>query len=145
MKIKWLIAATILCITSCNDTNSNSSTSSNIDTITKVDDHDSENSLDWAGTYEGTLPCADCPGIKTTIVLDYDNNYKYKAEYLERNTTVTDSGKVMWLVNGSVIHLKTKDLDVKYKVGENVLIQLDGDGNIIEGEIGELFRLKKQQ
>ncbi len=27
----------------------------------------SQNSLDWPGTYTGTLPCADCEGIKTEI------------------------------------------------------------------------------
>ncbi|MDE5451088.1 copper resistance protein NlpE N-terminal domain-containing protein, partial [Elizabethkingia meningoseptica] len=40
------------------------STESGID-----DSHNAQNSLDWAGTYEGTVPCADCPGIKTTITL----------------------------------------------------------------------------
>ena len=44
----------------------------NKDTLTEhnhQDEHNAQNSLDWAGTYEATLPCADCPGIKTTVVL----------------------------------------------------------------------------
>lgn len=28
-------------------------------------EHTAENSLDWNGKYTGTLPCADCEGIKT--------------------------------------------------------------------------------
>ena len=48
------------------------------------DGHNAQNSLDWAGTYEGTLPCADCPGIKTTITLKDDNTYTISEEYLER-------------------------------------------------------------
>ncbi|GGD94473.1 copper resistance protein NlpE [Planktosalinus lacus] len=33
----------------------------------------SENSLDWHGTYQGILPCADCEGIQTEVTL-HDNN-----------------------------------------------------------------------
>lgn len=144
MKISWILAATLITITSCSEPNTKTSTSSQQDTNTKVDEHTSQNSLDWAGTYVGTIPCADCPGIKTTITLDKDNNFTYTAEYLERSTTVTHSGKAMWHDNGSVIHLKAADLDTKYKVGEGVLIQLDGDGKIIEATFGSSYRLTKQ-
>jgi hypothetical protein len=54
-----------------------------------------------------------------------------------------DSGNIMWHDNGSVIHLKTNNTDLKYKVGENTLWQLDTEGNIIEGEMRDLFSLKK--
>ena len=27
--------------------------------------HNAQNSLDWAGDYQGILPCADCEGINT--------------------------------------------------------------------------------
>lgn len=40
-----------------------------------VDMHTSETSLDWAGVYEGTLPCADCEGIHTLIELHEDKSY----------------------------------------------------------------------
>ena len=30
---------------------------------TEMDSHNSENSLDWLGVYEGTIPCADCEGV----------------------------------------------------------------------------------
>ena len=29
-----------------------------------IDDHNSQNSLDWSGTYKGIIPCADCEGIR---------------------------------------------------------------------------------
>ena len=41
-----------------------------------VDMHNSRNSLDWVGIYEGVLPCADCPGIKTRLTLNYDGSYR---------------------------------------------------------------------
>jgi copper homeostasis protein (lipoprotein) len=36
-------------------------------------------------TFSGTLPCADCPGIKTSIMLHKDNTFLMKEIYLERN------------------------------------------------------------
>ena len=38
----------------------------------EMDMHNAENSLDIAGVYKGVLPCADCEGIETTIVLKDD-------------------------------------------------------------------------
>jgi len=44
--------------------------------------HDSSvNSLDWAGSYHGVLPCADCAGIETTLILDYDLTYRIITRY----------------------------------------------------------------
>ena len=34
-----------------------------VDTVSASDN--SQNSLDWEGTYKGIIPCADCEGIKT--------------------------------------------------------------------------------
>ena len=108
------------------------------------DGHHAQNSLDWQGTYEGTLPCADCPGIQTTITLSDANTFTLTSEYLERNTTIEDKGELMWHDNGSVIHLKGKETDVKLKVGENQLIYLDQDGNEIDGPLKEHYVLKKK-
>lgn len=107
--------------------------------------HNSQNALDWAGTYQGIVPCADCSGINTTIKLYENGNFAYDAKYLEKNTTIQDTGKFMWHDNGSVVHLMGKDLNTKYKVGENMIIQLDTDGKIIEGPIGEKYHLLKIQ
>lgn len=107
------------------------------------DGHTAQGSLDWAGTYEATLPCADCPGIKTIITLKNDNTYEYNAEYLERNTTTKSSGDIMWHDNGSVIHLKNNDIDVKLKVVENGLVGLDTEGKEMEGASKDLYSYKK--
>lgn len=39
------------------------------------DGHNAHNSLNYAGIYEVTTPCADCPGIDVVITLDYEGNY----------------------------------------------------------------------
>lgn len=105
--------------------------------------HTSQNSLDWQGIYEGTLPCADCPGIKTTITLENKGSFVYQAEYLDRNLVVADSGAFMWHDNGSVVHLKGEDVDIKFQVGENQLFHLDENGDRISGELAEYYILKK--
>src|SRR5690606_18798136 len=44
----------------------------------------SRNSLDWAGTYRGVLPCADCEGIETVITLAEDGSFREHTRYLGR-------------------------------------------------------------
>lgn len=39
----------------------------------------------FAGTFNGTLPCADCPGIATRIVLAADGTYTITESYQERS------------------------------------------------------------
>lgn len=39
----------------------------------------------FAGTFTGTLPCADCPGIDTRIVLATDGTYTISESYQERS------------------------------------------------------------
>lgn len=38
----------------------------------KATSDNSMTSVDWVGSYQGILPCADCEGIKTQIVLNKD-------------------------------------------------------------------------
>jgi len=108
------------------------------------DEHTSEYSLDWAGTYEGTIPCADCPGIKTTVVLHSDNTFQYDTEYVERKVKTTDKGTFSWEKNGSIVRLKGKDTNSSFKVGENQLILLDTEENVITGALADNYILKKK-
>ena len=139
-----LLAASLTAITcSCQNNNSNKEQYVQEDSVAIPDAHTSQNALDWAGTYQDTIPCADCPGILTTIKLYEDGSFAYNAEYLEKNTSLQDSGKFMWHDNGSIIHLKGKNIDSKYKVGENVLFQTNTEGQIIEGDLADKFNLHK--
>lgn len=108
---------------------------------TTPDMHNAENSLDIAGTYTGTLPAADCPGIKTTLVLNNDHTFALTSEYLERDSKFTDKGK--YSVDGNILTLTTGDQTTRYKIGENTVTMLDGDGNEITGDLAPMFVLKK--
>ncbi len=114
------------------------------DTLANInDEHNSQNSLDWNGSYEATLPCADCTGIKTTITLIDNGTFNYVAEYLDKDYTAEDSGDIMWHSNGSVVHLKGKDINIKLKIVENGLVGLDTEGNEIDGPLKEHYNYKK--
>jgi len=105
--------------------------------------HTSQNSLDWAGSYEATIPCADCEGIKTNITLKKDNTFAITSEYINKNTKIEDAGKIMWHDNGSVVHLTGKETNIKLKVGENRLIGLDQEGHEIDGPNAHLYVYNK--
>lgn len=104
----------------------------------------SKNSLDWEGTYEGTLPCADCVGIKTTLTLFADGTFERTQDYLGKNgTPFTDNGKFEWNEGGSLISLIDNNDNQKYQVGENQLFHLDNSGNLIKGNLSEKYILRK--
>lgn len=104
----------------------------------------SENALDWPGTYEAIVPCADCPGINTSLTLNSDKTFNITEEYIQRDSKKQDKGTFEWDATGSMITLKGKTAHYKYKVGENKLIQLDMDGKEIAGPHKDLYIFKKK-
>lgn len=105
----------------------------------------SKNALDWPGTYQGTLPCADCEGIKTQITLLGDGTFTRSLEYLGREDGKThEQGTFSWDETGSTITLTSEDGQTQmYFVGENVLFHLDQEGNRITGNLADRYRLQK--
>lgn len=127
----------------CNSTKQKVDGSSNHTTNDIPDSHTSENALDWEGSYQGVLPCADCEGIKTTIKLNRDLSYNIKDEYLGKKDGVFESqGTFKWNDGGQKIILSDSDRN-NYFVGENRLIQLDASGNKITGDLANLYVLNK--
>lgn len=111
----------------------------------KIDNHSSQHSLDWNGTYEGVLPCADCEGIQTQITIDLDGNYTRKVTYLKdgNKDTYTEQGLFAWNKQGTKIILKSTSENKFYQVGENYIRALDMDGNIITGALADTYILQK--
>lgn len=152
MKIKNIIpiVACIAIMASCNEAANNGAGQDSLassETTTPPDMHNAQNSLDVEGSYVGTLPCADCEGIKTTITLKSDSSYTKTEEYLgQKGATFNDQGKWFFLADGNTIELNNgKDTPWKFKVGENKLIQLDTEGNEITGALADHYILQKQQ
>lgn len=103
-------------------------------------------SLDYQGTYKGTLPTADGEGMLVTVVLN-DSTYTRDTEYVgKKNSKVVEKGKYKWNADGNTITLENvevKSSPNQYFVGENTLTQLDMNGNKITGDTAELYILKK--
>jgi heat shock protein HslJ len=96
----------------------------------QADMHGSRNSLDWAGVYEGVLPCADCPGIKTRLTLNRNGSYELSTLYLDRqDVPQIVRGQFSWNSGGHAIALDSKGDGQRYAVGEGRLSQLNRDGS----------------
>ena len=105
--------------------------------------HNARNSLDWAGTYRGVLPCADCEGIETIVVLADDGTYRTQSNYLGKGgTTLSEQGRFTWNEAGNTISF-TGSRPARYFVGENRLVSLNLDGSRITGELAEHYVLAK--
>lgn len=107
--------------------------------------HTSSNALDWDGTYTGTVPCADCEGIATSLTLDRSGKYTLRTQYLGKSAEVfTNEGNFVWEADGNRIQLEgVKDGASRFHVGEDQLFQLDGNGERITGDLAESYILRK--
>ncbi|MGI2259764.1 copper resistance protein NlpE [Shewanella sp. GXUN23E] len=102
----------------------------------------SQTSLDWPGSYRGTLPCASCEGIKTTLILKADGQYRLLTDYMgELDGRFDEEGKFSWDADGSKIKLSNGN---QYQVGENQLFMLDQAGNRVTGPLADHYRLLKK-
>jgi heat shock protein HslJ len=105
--------------------------------------HNARNSLDWAGAYRGTLPCADCPGIETVVVLTSNGDYRAHSKYLgDSGKVFSEQGRFEWNEAGNTITF-AGDKPAKYFVGENRLIRLALDGSRNTGVLAEHYILTK--
>jgi copper homeostasis protein (lipoprotein) len=108
------------------------------------DMHSSEISLDWQGIYTGTIPCADCSGIETSLSLNDDKTYILKRKYIDKSDEeIETSGSFLWNDQGNKIILTIDGDKQAYFVGEMYVIHLDKDGNKISGEQADKYILRK--
>jgi uncharacterized lipoprotein NlpE involved in copper resistance len=149
VKFTIIAISALLIIASCNN---NPKTSASEETTedkaqTKAeapDQHTSQNSLDWAGTYAGTLPCADCKGIEATVVLNTDQTYHQTFVYQgKKDSSFKEEGKFTWNKGGNTITLISK-ASPSFRVKEGSIVMLDSDGNEITGVLADKYILKKK-
>lgn len=108
--------------------------------------HNSRNSLDWAGTYSGFLPCEDCLGVETILEIKEDETYKLisrKTNAEDQTEETLSSGNFTWNEAGSAINLEQESDMPPLKVGENYLVPLDPRGFPVKAEPGNNFKLLK--
>jgi uncharacterized lipoprotein NlpE involved in copper resistance len=113
---------------------------------TVVDMHNSQIALDWSGIYKGVIPCADCVGIETEVILNEDMSFVMRTKYLGKGDQkiFEEKGTFVWDKTGSIVSLKgINETPIQYKVAENKLIQLDMEGNTISGSLADNYILTK--
>jgi uncharacterized lipoprotein NlpE involved in copper resistance len=95
-----------------------------------ADIHNSRNSLDWAGTYEGVLPCSDCPGTKTRLTLNRDSSYRLVTQARgSQNAEKSVSGVFTWQPSENAITLDERGGRQQFSVGEGRLTLLRPEGS----------------
>ena len=95
-----------------------------------------------SGTYEGTLPCADCPGLQTLITFNSDGTFHMEETYLERSDkpTITDG---TWVLNKDIITFTAGDYKFTYKLISEKEIRWAPGGQEITGTNLNWSLLKK--
>lgn len=94
----------------------------------------------FAGTFTGTLPCADCPGIETRLVLAADGTYTITESYQERSAPEL-KGDGTWTVEENDQRLRLdpnskSDNDRLFAVlSQDEIRQLDAEGKPIESTL----------
>jgi copper homeostasis protein (lipoprotein) len=102
----------------------------------------------FAGTYAGMLPCADCPGIDTSIVFAADGGYVETMSYRERDTTNTSRGHWTLDADGKRVKLHADEANASDAwmeiVSPGEIRMLDADGNPIESDLDYSLRRTPQ-
>ena len=147
--IYFAMAAAVALTTSCNGKK----------TVSADADHDSTSVADTtvagenvdlttvAGTYEGTLPAADCPGIKTVLTINADSTYEIKQDYIDRKDGHDEASGVLQVLSGNVLMLvrPSSGEHTFYKVKDSKsIVMTDSLGNEAEGEMAKLYVLTKK-
>ncbi len=84
----WIVAMIALVVSGCQRAS------------TRGRSDDSAGRLVLPATYNGTLPCADCPGIATTLTLRADSLFVQRSIYMERDSSAfVELGR--WSVDSS--------------------------------------------
>src|SRR5271156_4965919 len=149
----WLVAILSICAATQLSSILNAQTT----TTPKQESATAKSPMQLLAQYRGVLPCADCPGIDTTLSLFANapndlahTRYVLKSSYQERNNSFTETGT--WsIVHGTqdnpdatVYQLKPKDGGQPtnfLRVSDNEILQLDSERRRIDSKLN--FSLKK--
>ncbi|PRZ00125.1 copper resistance protein NlpE N-terminal domain-containing protein [Marinilabilia salmonicolor] len=99
-----------------------------------------------SGVYEGLLPCADCPGIETTLTINPDNSFEISQVYIDRDSVpFISSGKITKGDKDNIWVFKNRYNETFYQFEDSALIMLNKDQERIQGLLEEHYILKKKE
>ncbi|MDO6389153.1 copper resistance protein NlpE N-terminal domain-containing protein [Pontibacter sp. BT731] len=96
------------------------------------------------GSWEGTIPCADCPGIGYTLDLNPDSTYRERMVYQGRSATPFVQSGTWGVGNGRVQLKKQCTGNNQFALEGEALVMLDGDGNRIDSALADAYRLRRK-
>lgn len=152
MKTKLIVLAisSLAILASCTgkETTPNAADNDSANVVdTTASDKDNVDLASVAGTYEGTLPAADCPGIKTVLTINADSTYLLKQDYIDKKDGHDEASGIFKVLDGKVLMLVRPSTGEQtfYKVKDaNSIIMTDSMGVEPEGETAKLYVLKKK-
>lgn len=125
-------------ITGCikKTTNEEKPAEDSISVTTKADTiRTAQKIIDWEGEYKGILPCEDCDGVETSLILNFDSTFTQTTTYIGKGGPYESKGTFTLDKTKMIVTLKFEDNSMaKYKVDENRLSLLNEDESMIEGE-----------
>ncbi len=99
---------------------------------------------DFEGDYYGIMPCVECAGIRTTLVLKRDSTYKLNMDYTDKKAMgVSEQGK--FSLSNNIITISYADGKKRYfLIEEGKVHSLDNNKNRVEGIYSVYYTLIKQ-
>lgn len=146
-----LTVAALAALVSCTDKKTAQSVADTDSTNVAGYTASEEDNLDLAsiaGTYEGTFPAADGPGIKTMLTIKADSTYQLEQDYIDKRDGHDEANGVFKVLDGNVLMLvrPSSGEHTFYKVKDaNSIVMTDSVGNEPEGEIAKFYVLKKKK
>ena len=150
-KLMILAVAAIAVLASCTDKKAAQSVADKDSTSVAGYTASEDGDLDLtsvAGTYEGTFPAADGPGIKTVLTIKADSTYQLEQDYVDRKDGHDEASGVFKVLNDNVLMLvrPSSGEHTFYKVKDaNCIVMTDSVGNEPEGETARFYVLKKKK
>lgn len=114
---------------------------------TTTEDSNNVDLASVAGTYEGTFPSADSPGIKTVLTINADSTYQLQQDYIDRKNGHDEASGTFQVLDNNVLMLvrPSSGEHTFYKVKDaNSIVLTDSVGNEAEGETAKFYVLKKK-
>ncbi len=97
-----------------------------------------------AGTYVGTIPAADCPGIAVSLTLAEDGAYESRSEYLERDFSLREYGRYTIEDGRLTLYPDEGEAGASYRIEAGRLRMLDREGRPIEGALADYYVLTRK-
>ena len=139
-----LLTGAVAMMSACGGKSAKSTPSADSPQVSTTDSAIADTS--YCGVYKGTLPAADCEGIKTVLTISSDSTYSLSSDYIGKKDGQFVTSGVYHMRQGKLLELVTPSSGEKtyYKIKDaQSVILTDSLGNEPEGELAKDYVLTK--